>query len=400
MKKNQTQSPSSQTPEGAIYLDHAATSWPKPPEVARAMQDYLEHTGANPGRSGHHLSIDAARIVYETREEIAALFGAADPLKVIFGLNITDGINLALHGLLNSGDHVITSSMEHNAVMRPLRELEKRNVQFTRVTCAADGILNPEDIQKAIRPHTRLIVLNQASNVSGTILPVREVGKIARQHNLLFLVDSAQGGGVIPLNMDQDYIDLLAFTGHKSLYGPMGTGGLILGERVDPLQIRPSRQGGTGSRSEQEIQPDFLPDRFESGTPNAVGLAGLLAALRWIRIKTMQSIRSHEEQLCLMLINGLQQIPHVVIYGPQEVKQQTATISFNITGLPPSTVGYRLDEEFNILCRVGLHCAPAAHQTLGTFPDGSVRFGIGAFNTEKDITTALEAVASLAKEVQ
>lgn len=390
--------PSSRTAEGALYLDNAATSWPKPPGVGRAMLQFLQETGANPGRSGHRLSVEAARVVYATREALADLFGAPDPLRVIFGLNVTDGLNLALHGLLRAGDHAITSSMEHNSVMRPLRELEKSGVALTCLPCAADGSLDPADLEAAIRPQTRLLALNHASNVCGTILPVRQAGLIARQHDLLLLVDAAQTAGVVPIHMERDAIDLLAFTGHKSLYGPMGTGGLILGSRVNPAELQPRRQGGTGSRSEHEQQPDFLPDRFESGTPNAVGLAGLLAALEWLQSRG-PAIRRQEEQLCRQLLDGLAEIPGVLVYGPQRADLQTATVAFNIAGMEPSTVGLRLDEEFNILCRVGLHCAPAAHRSLGTFPRGCVRFGLGAYNTLDDVELALNAVSQLAREV-
>ncbi|MFH2039360.1 MAG: aminotransferase class V-fold PLP-dependent enzyme [Chloroflexota bacterium] len=390
--------PSTRAKDGALYLDNAATSWPKPPGVARSMCHFLDEVGANPGRSGHRMSIKAARIVYATRELIASLFCAPDPMRVIFGLNITDGINLALHGLLKPGDHIITSSMEHNAVMRPLHDLQKQGVEFTQVPCGSDGTLEPDQVQKAIRPNTRLIALNHASNVCGTILPVREVGQIARRHNLLYLVDTAQSAGVLPINIVEDFIDLLAFTGHKSLYGPMGTGGLIIGERIQPADLHPIRQGGTGSRSEREIQPDFLPDCCESGTSNAVGLAGLLAALKWLQEYGVDKIRAHEQQLCAFLLEGLANIPGVVVYGTQDASRQTAAVAFNIQGMEPSTVGLQLDEDFNILCRIGLHCAPSAHHTLGTFPDGCVRFGLGAFNTLDDIQLALDAVHRLAKE--
>jgi len=390
--------PSSRAKDGAIYLDNSATSWPKPPEVAQSMCHFLDEVGANPGRSGHRMSIQAARIVYATREMITNLFGAADPLRVIFGLNVTDGINLALHGLLKPGDHVITSSMEHNSVMRPLHDLQKQGVEFTQIPCGSDGTLEPDQVQKAIRPNTRLIALNHASNVCGTILPIREVGQIARQHDLLYLVDTAQSAGVLPIDMEEDFIDLLAFTGHKSLYGPMGTGGLIIGERIQPEDLHPIRHGGTGSRSEREIQPDFLPDRCESGTSNAVGLAGLLAALEWLQEYGVGKIRAHEKQLCAFLLDGLDNIPGVEVYGTQDAAKQTATVAFNIQGMEPSTIGLRLDEDFNILCRIGLHCSPSAHQTLGTFPDGCVRFGLSAFNTLDDIQLALDAVHRLAKE--
>lgn len=364
------------------------------------MVRFMEDTGANPGRSGHRMSIEAARIMYDAREAVAELFGAADPLRVTFGLNITDGINLALHGLLKAGDHVITSDMEHNAVMRPLHDLQGKGVKFTRVACAPDGTLNPDDIWKAIRVNTRMIALNHASNVCGTILPVGKIGEIARENDLLFLVDTAQTAGTLPIDMEKDHIDLLAFTGHKSLYGPMGTGGLVIGGRISAADIHPSRQGGTGSRSEREEQPEFFPDRFESGTPNAVGLAGLLAALQWLKAQKCSTIRAREERLCAQLIDGLTHIPGVAVYGTQNAARQTATVGFNIRGMEPSTAGLRLDEEFNILCRVGLHCAPSAHRTLGTFPDGCIRFGLGAFNTPEDVQDALAAVHQLAKEAQ
>lgn len=362
------------------------------------MCRFLDEVGANPGRSAHRQSIQAARIVYAAREAIAALFNAPDPLCVVFGLNVTDGINLALHGLLKPGDHVITTNMEHNAVMRPLHDLLQRGVEFTQVACETDGTLDPRLVEMAVRSNTRMIALNHASNVCGTILPVEQVGQIARRHNLLYLVDTAQSAGVISIDMQRDFIDLLAFTGHKSLYGPMGTGGLVIGERIDPVELHPVRQGGTGSRSEREVQPDFFPDRCESGTPNAVGLAGLLAALEWLQAQGVDRIRQHEKTLCTSLLDGLTGIPGVVVYGTRDAAKQTATVAFNIQGMEPSTVGLRLDDEYSILCRVGLHCAPSAHHTLGTFPAGCVRFGLGAFNTHEDVLQAVEAVGALARE--
>lgn len=380
---------------GLIYFDNAATSWPKPPGVAQAMTAFLEEVGANPGRSGHRLSVKAARIVYATREAVAALFNAPDPLRVVFGHNVTDALNLALHGLLRPGDHVITSSMEHNAVMRPLRALESAGVAVTRLPCSPQGFLDPQQIEDAIRPKTVLIVLNHASNVTGSLLPVAEAGEIARRRGLLLLSDEAQTGGAAVVDMQAGCIDLLAFTGHKSLYGPMGTGGLILGERVEKNRLRTIKQGGTGSKSESDAQPDFLPDCYESGTPNAVGLAGLNAALRWVLQRGVESIRAHEQNLCQCLIAGLRRIPGVIVYGGLDEKRQTATVSFNIQGMQPSEIGLRLDEEFDILCRVGLHCAPAAHRTIGTFPAGSIRFGLGAFNTLEEVERALQAVEQL-----
>jgi len=386
------------TKKKIVYLDNAATSWPKPPGVAAAMAHFLEAVGANPGRSGHRLSVEAARIIYRARESTAALFNGHDPLRVIFGLNITDAINLALHGLLKAGDHAVTTGMEHNAVMRPLHALQATGVSFTQAACAADGSLDPADIERAIRPNTKLVAVNQASNVCGTILPIREVGKTAREKGLLFMVDTAQSAGAVPIDIQDCCIDLLAFTGHKSLYGPMGTGGLVIGERVSPHEILPLRQGGTGSRSEREVQPDFLPDCYESGTANAVGIAGLLAGLDWLNEQGIEHIREEEAALCAQLIEGLMEIPGVEIYGPRDASRQTATIGWNLAGVEPSEIGLRMDEEFGIMCRVGLHCAPSAHRTIGTFPDGCVRFGIGAFNTGEEIAYAVNAVRKIAGE--
>lgn len=380
-----------------IYFDNAATSWPKPPCVAEAMTRHMAEVGASPGRSGHRLAVEAARRLYEARETVADLFHAPDPLRVVFGANVTEALNLALNGLLRPGDHVITGSMEHNAVMRPLRALERHGVQVTVVPCSPDGALDPADLAAAVRPATRLIALNHASNVTGTLLPVAEAGRIARQHGLLLLVDAAQTAGAYPIDVQSAAIDLLAFTGHKSLYGPMGTGGLVIGDRVDAHLLQPLKRGGTGSRSEREEQPDFLPDLCESGTPNAVGLAGLAAGTRWVLAQGVERIRAHELALTAQLLSGLAGIPGVTVYGPRDARRQTATVSFVIHGLEPSDVGLRLDDEYAIMCRVGLHCAPAAHRTLGTFPAGTVRFGLGAFNTVEEISAALEAVAALAR---
>ena len=380
-----------------IYFDNAATSWPKPPGVVAAMVHFMEKVGANPGRSGHRLSVEAGRIVYDAREAVAELFNAPDPLRIVFGANVTEALNLALWGLLHPGDHVVTSSMEHNSVMRPLRALEKQGVALTVVPCSPHGFLDPMDLETALRPETKLIVLNHASNVVGSLLPVREAGEIARRHGCLLLVDAAQTAGAYPIDVQADGIDLLAFTGHKALSGPMGTGGLVIGERVAVDKLKPLKRGGTGSRSEHEEQPDFLPDKCEAGTPNAVGLAGLAAGVRWVLETGVKHIREHEVRLTQELIDGLREIHGVTVYGGLDAARQTGTVSFNVTGLEPSEVGLRLDEEYDIMCRVGLHCAPAAHRTIGTFPTGTVRFGLSYFNTSEEIEIALEAVRKIAK---
>lgn len=380
-----------------IYLDNAATSWPKPPQVAEAMVTFLDQVGANPGRSGHRLSVAAGRVVYEAREALADLLHAPDPLRIAFGLNATDALNLTLHGLLRPGDHVVTSSMEHNSVMRPLRALERQGVQVTVVSSSPQGFLDPGDVEQALRPHTRMVVVTHASNVVGTLLPIRELGEVARRHGVLFAVDAAQTAGAVSIDMEADRIDILCFTGHKALLGPMGTGGLVLGERVAAADLKPVKQGGTGSRSEHEEHPDFLPDLCEAGTPNAVGLAGLLAGVRWVQGRGVEAIRAHEQALTARLLEGLAQVPRVVVYGPQDPARQTGIVSFNLEGMEPSEVGLLLDEEYGILCRVGLHCAPAAHRTLGTFPRGTVRFAVGCFTTLEQVDAAVEAVQGIAR---
>jgi len=380
-----------------LYLDNAATSWPKPNEVGAAVMRYLKDVGANPGRSGHSLSNEAGRIVDAARENLAKLFKVRNPLRIVFCSNGTEALNLALNGLLLPGDHVITSSVEHNSVMRPLRQLESQGVLLTVVPCHQDGTLDVSLVEAAIRPDTVLIVLNHASNVTGTLLPVAQVGRIAREHDLLLLVDAASTAGALPIDMVADNIDLLAFPGHKSLLGPTGTGGLVFGERVDIARLQPLKCGGTGSRSGNEIQPDFLPDKYESGTLNVMGLAGLEAGVRWILEQGIGPIRSHHCLLTQALIDGLKDIPGVKVYGTHAASRQIGTLSFTIDGTSPSEAGFLLDEEFNIQCRVGLHCSPAAHHTIGTFSEGTIRFAIGNFNGVEDMKRALDAVRQIAK---
>lgn len=388
-----------------IYFDNAATSWPKPPGVIEAMVYFMKEVGANPGRSGHRLSVEAGRMVYKAREAVAELFNIEDPLRIAFGHNVTEALNLALRGYLRRGDHVITSSMEHNSVMRPLRALEREGVELTVAACSPQGFLDPADVETAIRPDTVMVVLNHGSNVVGSLLPVAEAGRICRRHDLLLLVDAAQTAGAYPIDVEADRIDLLGFTGHKALCGPMGTGGLYIGPRVDLGRFEPLKRGGTGSRSEQEEQPDFLPDLCESGTANAVGLAGLGAGVRFVLEEGVEKIRRHGEELTAQLIEGLKAIPStgsgrrpgVTVYGGHDVTRQTATVSFNVSGLEPSEVGLQLDEEYGILCRVGLHCAPSAHKTIGTFPTGTVRFGLSYFNTGEEVEAAVQAVREIAR---
>lgn len=361
------------------------------------MTEVMERAGGNPGRSGHRLSIAAAQVIYDTREEIAEFFGIADPLRVIFTANATSSINLALKGILKPGDHVITSSMEHNAVMRPLRSLERDGVRLSIIPCAEDGTIDAAKVAEAIQPDTKIIVMLHASNVAGTLLPVAEIARVAHRARALFLVDAAQTAGAMPLNMSAVGIDLLAFTGHKELQGPPGIGGLIIGDDVDISRIIPLIHGGTGSRSESEEQPEDLPDKFESGTPNLAGIAGLGAGLQWIRERGIEHIREHMQGLSQVLIQGLSTIPKVKIYGTLDPERSLAIVSFTVAGKHVSEIGLRLDEEYGILSRVGLHCAPAAHRTIGSFPEGTVRLAPGMFNTVQDMQETIKAIGEVVR---
>jgi cysteine desulfurase family protein len=376
-----------------IYLDNAATSWPKHPVVLAAMQNYLETAGGNPGRSGHSMSVAAARIVFDAREQLARLFNAASADWVVFSKNATEAINYILFGLLTPDDHVITTGMEHNAVMRPLRRLESLGTKLTVVPCDACGQLDPGDVINAITSQTKLIIMTHASNVSGTILPVAAVGRIAREHGVLFAVDAAQTAGSVSIDLQAANIDLLAFTGHKGLGGPQGTGGLALSPAVT---LPPLLYGGTGSLSESEYQPDFLPDRLESGTLNAIGIAGLGAAVAELNETGVATITAHKQLLVRKLLAGLAAIPAVEIYGPHDARDNAGVVSINVSGLVCSEVGLALDRVFGIMTRTGLHCAPAAHKTLGTFPQGTVRLSVSRFTTTAEIDQVLDALAQIA----
>lgn len=382
--------------ESVTYLDNAASTWPKPVEVIAAMEHVLREEAANPGRSGHRLSVQAARIIAEAREEAAGLFGVSDPLRIVFTKNATESLNIVIQGMLRPGDHAITSAMEHNSVMRPLRSAESHGVSLSVVSCSQSGELDPEDIRRAITGKTRLIVLSHASNVSGTIMPVADVGAIAREHGISLCVDAAQAAGSLEINVEESCIDLLAFTGHKSLYGPQGTGGLYIAPGLDE-KIAPLMMGGTGSASEREEQPSFMPDKYESGTPNTPGIAGLLAGMRFVASLGVHAIRAQEMRLVGTLRDGLRSVPGVKLYGPAGTDRSIAVVSFSVDGVDPSMVAFRLDEEFGIMARSGLHCAPAAHRTIGTFPTGTLRLSLGCFNTEDDVGKAVDAVSRIEK---
>ncbi len=380
-----------------IYLDNAATSFPKPEEVYKAVDKCLREYGANPGRSGHKLALKAGRAIYETRELICRLFNIDNPMQIIFTSNATDSLNLAIKGVLKKGDHVITSSMEHNSLIRPIKTLEEIGVENTIVDCSKEGFIEIDDIKKAIKKNTRLIAITHASNVTGTIMPIEQIGKLARENDILLLVDAAQTVGVYDIDVKSMNIDLLAFPGHKGLMGPQGTGVLYIKEGVD---LRQMKEGGTGSKSESLLQPEIIPDRYESGTPNTPGIVAMGAGIKFILETGIDKIRQHEEELTEFMLNELKKIDQVIVYGSKDSKQQASVISLNIGDLDSSEVSYILDQAFDIAVRSGLHCAPLAHRTLGTFEQGTVRFSIGYFNKRKDVEDVLAAIKKICNEME
>jgi cysteine desulfurase family protein len=374
-----------------IYFDNAATTWTKPESVIKGMNDFNNSIGANPGRSGHHKSVEAGNILFSTREILAQLFNIADPLRIAFTSNITHSLNIILFGMLNSGDHLITSSIEHNSVMRPLRELEKRGVQLTIVKCDKECMIDPQDIRKSIKPNTKLILITHASNVTGTILPIEEIGQIASEHGIPFCIDSAQTAGSAEIDIKKFNIDLLCFTGHKGLFGPMGTGGLYIRNGLEKF-IKPLIFGGTGSLSDSENQPDFMPDKYESGTLNVIGIAGLYEGVKFIQDTGMENINSKEISLLKEFIDGISGIKKITLYGTDNLKKRSAISSFNIDGISPSEISLYLDENYGIAARSGLHCAPAAHKTIGSFPTGTCRLSFSYFNTYEEVGIAVRAI--------
>ena len=376
----------------SAYLDNAATCWPKPETVYQAVDHFMREVGATPGRGGHRREEEAARLADETRAALAELFHAPDPNGVAFTMNATQAINMALKGWLKLGDHVITSSIEHNAMWRPLKALERRGVEVTAVLCARSGALDPAEVESAIQPSTRLIALLHASNVLGTILPVAEIGALARRRGIPFLVDAAQTAGAYPLDMQAMNIDLLAFPGHKGLFGPHGTGGLV----VRPgIVLETWIEGGSGTESAPETMPEALPLRLEAGTQNAAGIAGLLAGTRFVLEQGVEKIRAHEMELTNLLMDLLRGVPNLTLLGPADPAARTAVISVTIEGYVPEQLAMVLDQVYDIATRAGLHCAPQAHRTAGTLESGALRFSPGYFNTANEIREAAEALLSI-----
>ena len=377
-----------------IYLDNASTSFPKAPGVAEAMYDYVKNCGCNVSRGGYDEAYRAEELVLDTRQRLTRLFHGPDCRNVVFTKNITESLNVLLKGLLRSGDHVLVSAMEHNAVMRPLTQLAARGIAFDRVPCSPDGSLRTEELAGLLRPETRAVVMLHASNVCGTLLPAAEVGAFCRDHGLLFVLDTAQTAGAFPIDMEAMHIDALAFTGHKGLLGPQGIGGFILRPEL-ARRMEPLLSGGTGSVSHSEEVPAFMPDRFEAGTLNLPGIMGLHAALVWLEQEGIDRIRSHELALTARFLEGLRDIPRLRAVGREDIQDRAAVVSAACESVDPAFLADALGREYGVLTRVGLHCAPSAHKTLGTYPAGTVRFSFGPWNTEAHVDAALAALREL-----
>ncbi len=378
-----------------VYLDNAATTWPKPEGVYRAMDRFAREVGGNPGRSGHEKALEAGREVLRCRESLAALLGVSDPSRIVFTKNATEALNLVLLGRLRRGGHVIITSVEHNSVWRPVRALRCMGADYSIAECGPDGTLDPHELAKLIRIDTRLIACTHASNVLGSLLPVREIARIASEHDIALLVDAAQTAGRYPIDVEEAGIQYLAFTGHKELFGPQGTGGLYIapGWEVEPLTY-----GGTGSLSESAEQPGFLPDRYESGTLNAWGLAGLRAGVDFVSHWGVERIREHDKILTERLLDGLESLEKVRIYGPRTWEHRIGVVSFNLEGISSSDLAYLLDERYGICVRSGLHCSPLAHATAGTLREGTVRVSFSFLNTVEEVDyliRALEEIVSM-----
>lgn len=380
-----------------IYLDNSSTTFPKPDCVSDAVYKYMTEMGCNINRGSYNDSYSVEEIVFETRELIAEMFNAADCKNVVFTKNITESLNYIIKGMLKPGDHVLVSSMEHNAVMRPLVQLEKKVISFSRIPCTEAGELCIDTLPSLLKQNTKAIIMTHASNVCGTIMPLKEVGKFCSEHFLKFIVDTAQTAGLIPIDMQEMNISALAFTGHKGLLGPQGIGGFILSEEMIS-EIEPLISGGTGSISHTEEIPDFMPDRFEAGTLNLPGIVGLNASLKWIKSKTTESLLSHELSLTEEFLNGLKPLEDagfIKIAGKKDLLNRTGIVSVVPLTVDPSEVAYTLDSKYNIMTRVGLHCAPNAHKTLGTYPVGTIRFSFGFNNTSSDVQASINALKEI-----
>ena len=379
-----------------IYLDNAATSFPKPDCVWAAVKDYNRRLGSAVGRGAYRAGIDATALVERCRKRVAGLLRAESPDRIVFTFNGTDSLNLALHGALRAGDHVVTSVMEHNSVLRPLSELRRRmGIEVSHVPADAGGLVDPAGIRRALRPNTRLIALVHASNVTGAIQPIAEAGRIARESGALFLIDAAQSAGSIPIDLSLLPVDLLACPGHKGLLGPLGTGILYIRPGVDE-NLASLRQGGTGTQSEQDVQPEALPEKYESGNHNAPGLVGLEASVGWLLERGVEQVHRHEQALVEQLLESLSAIPSIRLFGAKTERDRVGVVSLAVDGFEPQDVAAILDQNFGVEVRAGLHCAPLAHRAIGSFSGGgTVRLSVGPFTTSSDIEAAAAALRQI-----
>lgn len=381
-----------------IYFDNAATSWPKPPVVTARMKSFLDSESANPGRAGHRMAVAAEKMLDGVRKQLTDFVGGTDLHRMIFAMNATDALNIAFKGILRQGDHVITTALEHNSVSRPLVAMAEQGfITLTRIGFSPEtGMIDPDDVKKAITPQTKLIAMTHGSNVVGTVQPIEAIGKIAREHNIRFLVDGAQTIGVVPIHVNQQYIDLLAFPGHKSLLGPTGTGALYVNTGLDIPDFEPFREGGTGGDSSSPTMPRQFPFFLEGGTPNTVGIAGLGAAVEYVITHDPAKTLAHERAQVQAIIDAIGSNPKFTIHGPKSAANRVGTLSISIEGYTPQEAGSILDESFSIAVRPGLHCSPYAHKVIGTFPDGALRISPGHFNTDEQLATLIDALQQLA----
>jgi len=378
-----------------IYLDNGATSFPKPEEVYTYMDSFYRQFGVNPGRSGFDLCIEAGDIVEDTRKLLTEFFNAGPPERLCFSYNSTAALNLVIWGMLEPGDHAITTTLEHNSVIRPLYHLAEDGVEVDHVPFDGKGFIDPDDIRSKFKKNTKLVIVNHASNVIGTVQPIGEIGKYCREAGIPFAIDASQSAGKIPIDMEEQFIDIVCFTGHKSLLGPTGIGGLYVRDGID---IKLTRAGGTGVKSAVRTHLYEYPWRMEYGTPNTVGIAGLNAGVKWVIERGVEQIHKHEMELASQLVEGMREIPGVILYCLDDLEDHIAVLSFNVEGVEAGNVGTMLDVDYNIACRTGLHCAPLVHDGLGTTEiHGAVRFGIGPTNTEKEIKHAIHAVKETAE---
>jgi len=382
-----------------IYLDNAATTFPKPPKVYTSMMNYMMNIGSNPGRGASSTSLAGNRVILNCRYTLMDFFHFDKVENVIFTPNVTTSLNTLIKSCVKEGWHVITSSMDHNATLRPLGSLHAKGIiDLDIISCSKKGLISVDDFINILKPNTKLVVLSHASNIIGSIQPLESIGKICKQKGIYFIIDVAQTAGILPIDFYKLNCNALAFTGHKSLLGPQGTGGFLIDDKLNKI-CSSFIEGGTGSLSSSIVQPTFLPDKFESGTLNAPGIAGLLAGINYINDQGIDSIRENEEFLCNHFIEGLLNIPSINVYGDTFASTRTATISINSTKIDNSELGFILDNEYGIITRTGLHCAPLAHKSIGTYPSGTLRFGIGPFNDIKEINYTLNSLNSIIGKV-